>query len=91
MTLAEILKLVPQKCRHGHLMIGDNVREERNATSKGGVRLRCKQCVKAQKARAWARPDFRTRQMTYAHHYRCGHHEGLSWNEIKSNRRSETT
>lgn len=89
MTIDEIFKRLPRRCRQGHELTGDNIREERNQSSKGGIRIRCKACVRAQKARAYARPDFRTRQKGYARHYREGHFAGLSWSEIQSNRRSE--
>lgn len=82
-SLAETLNLVPRCCYHGHLLTGDNTREERNASSKNGVRIRCKVCVKEQKQRRYAQPGVRHRRLAYEHHYRNGHPEGLLWDEIK--------
>lgn len=96
MSPAEVLALIPRFCRNGHHLTPDNSREEQNASSKNGVRIRCKTCVAEQKARAYAtaeaeakrtaylaQPEVRARRLAYHHWYEYGDPKGRSWDEIK--------
>ncbi|UGY15230.1 hypothetical protein HAP48_0043015 [Bradyrhizobium septentrionale] len=76
-------QLMPAMCRKGHPLIGDHVREERCRETRGGIRLRCKTCVKEQKRRWYGVRVNRELQLSYANWHRRGHPQGWSWPQVR--------
>lgn len=75
---------MPAMCRHGHPLTGDNLREERSRESRGGIRRRCKTCIKEQKRRWYADGDNRKLRLSYEHWYRHGHPQGWAWPRVRA-------